>query len=788
MIGSNIINNVNEDNQIEIIGSDHLGMAAAGDYIGLPLEFIEQATDKDDSGLNKFSAKYIREPLPDPQEDKDLYELNPINNSNVKNAYKFGFVLLDHKDYQLKAKNNAGPEKEEEENVDSAEINFINTDNKTTDDTKFTMDGAATFVKHESRYQLTNDQKDYTFVAKSKNFKTLTDDYTNEIFANIPIDKPQVSDEYGTSMSNLIDAVQSVVNDKSKNPTSTYASALKYVIDNKKEFQDADPYWGQSHGNGSMFRSVITSIVAQDYEQGLELTDLMVKNTHDNPESLKGARAVYTVGVLANYGLRPETIRKIIHYMFFDQNPPDDLFANKTSLCNYDMLSHRKNIDQDDHTAVRKCDREQLEKDIKAYKYSEQTGVTATSAIRITLTAESTEEAKRWGLEAGGDCDTLLFFIMAMSSHLHGSIKSDVEKMKRIFLKTKYKKKAMDSQIEKEKNDPNAIKRIDDDGGFVYYKELNNKFNEMFSHHTRAGSKIQWQLFNILKFMNYLVRYRENSKVEAADQLLTEIFKDIRSDLDFMLDQKKKYKTEEIDPNEIENIKKQQEVIRLLSKEETDEIMKKMENEPKIHDQEIKELKDDYDVKIRMHKDATARLQNKIKGDKRKNLSEQDIQDIGKEISEINSFFQEQGVDKIPIDSYCLKTKDSSNQIFMDENESSITRVNYGGNNSDEIGNDKSKSVLKCFIGLIIWLIIIFVSFLLFCLEIISLTAAIIITVATLILGLVLMFIVSCYTKNPNDNFIKTKEFGENKIPKKTEEKIQNIKQDTIEDVKYIDD
>ncbi len=853
MIDNNVINKVNKDNQIEIIGSDHLLMAAEGDYIGLPFEHIEQAAEYN-SGLSKFSTKYIREPLPDPQEDKDLYRKNETIGCEAKNAYKFGFMLLKYNDYNWKRVNNL------QGVIDgsSFEINFMNTDNKTSDDTKFLMDGGATIIKNESQYQLTKDQKDYTFVSKSEDFKTLTDDYTNEIFTNIPIDQPQMNAEYGESMSNLINAVRSIVNDKSKNPTSTYADALKYVISNKQEFKKSD-YWGQSFGNGSMFKSVITAIAAQDYEQGLELTELMVKNTHDNEESLTGAKAVYTTIFLACCGLRTETIRKIVHFMFFNPNPPKDFSGNAANLCNYDLLSQRKNINQNDPEAVRKCDREQLEKDIKAYKYSEQTSVTATLAIRTVLTAESTEEAKGWGLEAGGDCDTLLFFIMAMASHLHGSIKSDVEKMKRILLKTQYKKEAMQKQIEKEKDDPNAIKRIeqiDGDDKFVYYTNINNKFNEMFNHHTRAGSKIQRQLLNIRKFMEYLFNNRGKSKVENKEQLLNEIFENIRSDIDFMLDAKTKHKMDEIDPSEIENMKKKQKTIRSLSKEQTDKIMKDMEQNKNVHDQEIKKLKDEYNIKIRMHKNATARFQNKIKEDKRKNLTEQDIKDIGKEINEVNSFFQERGVNQIPIDNYNLKTKDSLNQIFIDENKNPITHINYGGNDSDKIENfnkpsddfvdgqkndlnsntenrikeDKQQNsakkdftytntgvdiinnlltkqrineierpkidgnnptfnpYLKYFIGLIIWLIIIFVSFLLFCLEIISLAAAIIITVATLILDSVLMFVIFYYTKNPNDNSIKTEKFRENGILKETEKGIQNIKQDTIEDVKYIDD
>ena len=627
-------------------------------------------------------------------------------------------------------------------------------------------------------------------------------------------------------MSNLIHAVYSIVNDKEKNPSSTYADALKYVIKNKlnkKEFPNTKQYWGQSFGNGSMFRSVITGIVAQDYELGLELTELMVKNTHDDEESLTGARAVFTVIFLACCGLRAETIRKVIHFMFFNPNPPKDRFGNAVNLCNYDMLSHRKNINQDDPEAVRRCDREQLEKDIKAYKYSEQTSVTATLGIRIALTAESTEEAKGWGLEAGGDCDTLLFFIMAMKAYLEGSIKSDVEKMKRIFLKTRYKEDAMQEQIKKEANDPNAIKRIEDKN-FVYYTNINNKFNEMFKHHTRAGSKIQRQLLNVYKFMNYLFKNKEKSQVENKDRLLNEIFKDIRSDIDFMLDAKTKYKMDKIDSGEIEKMKQEQAKIRSLSKEPTDKIMSGMEQNKKIHDQEIKKLKDEYNIKIFMHKNATARFQNKIKEDKLKNLTAEDIQNINTEVDKINDFFSTHGVDKIPIDNYNLKTKDSLNQIFIDENKNSITYINYGTNtldkkqmtsNSNKINNfnkpsdnsisgqkdnlnsntktkiDNNNSTLnpylKYFIGGLIWLIISAISFLLFYAEMISLAAAIIITVATLILDLVLMFIISCYTKNQNDNLIKTKKLSNaNEIVKGIKGKSKEVDQDKINNINEI--
>lgn len=855
MLQENIINSSVENDKIEIIGSDHLLMAAEGDYIGLPFEHIEQAAGNN-SGLSKFSTKYIREPLPDPQEDKDLYGKNKTIGCDAKNAYKFGFMLLNHEDYNWKKMNNARAD----EHGDSVEINFINTDNKTSDDTKFMMDGGATIIKNESQYQLTKDQKDYTFVSKSEDFKTLTDDYTNEIFTNIPIDQLQMNAEYGESMSNLINAVRSIVNDESKNPDSTYAGALKYVINNKgnkKEFPKASQYWGQSFGNGSMFRSVVTAIAAQDYEQGLELTELMVKNTHDNEESLTGAKAVYTTIFLACCGLHTETIRKIVHFMFFNPNPPKDFSGNAANLCNYDLLSHRKNINQNDPEAVRKCDREQLAKDIKAYKYSEQTGVTATLAIRTVLTAESTEEAKGWGLEAGGDCDTLLFFIMAMASHLHGSIKSDVEKMKRILLKTKYKKEAMQEQIEKEKDDSNAIKRIDENKKFVYYTNINNKFNEMFNHHTRAGSKVQRQLLNINKVMNYLVKNKEESQVKNKDQLLKEIFENIRSDIDFMLGAKTKYEMDEIDTIEIieiENIKKEQEKIRSLSEEETAEIMENMEKDKTVHEREIKKLKDEYDVKIRIHKNATARFQNKIKEDKLKSLTEQGIQDINTEAGKINNFFSEHGVAQIPIDAYNLKTKDnlnqilidedenpithinyatntldqkymtnqipidnynlknkySLNQILIDENKNPITHTNYGGNDSDKNENfnkpsdnfiggrkdnlnsntkttiDNNNSTLnpylKYFIGGLIWLIISAISFILFYAEIISLTAAIIITFATLILDLVLMFIIFCCTKNQNDNLIKTKKFSnENEIVKGIKEKSKGIKEKSQE-------
>ena len=174
LLHENIINSDGENNEIEIIDSDHLAMAAAGDHIGLPFEFTEQSA-KNGSGLSKFSSKYIREPSPDPDEDENLYDINPINKSKIKNVYKFGFMLLDHKDYNWKEINNGRCN----QYLDSVEINFINKDNKTTDDTKFMMDGGATFVKHESRYQLTKDRQQYDFVAPSENFKTLTDDYTN---------------------------------------------------------------------------------------------------------------------------------------------------------------------------------------------------------------------------------------------------------------------------------------------------------------------------------------------------------------------------------------------------------------------------------------------------------------------------------------------------------------------------------------------------------------------------------------------------------------------------------
>lgn len=664
----------NGKNKVEIIDSDHLAIAASGDCMGKPFEYMEQCIDEENLYLKNFSSKYIREPLPDPDKDKDLYEFNSINNSKIKNVYKFGFMLLDSKDYVWKRDNDA----KGKDFGCSVETNFINADNQTTDDTKFMMDGAATIIKHESKYNLTQDKENYTFVSEEKKFATLTDDYTNEIFTNVPIDKPQAGNEYGGSMLDLIQAVNAQKN--KNNNKEDYATVFNACC---KKKQNEKGHWGKSYGNGAIFRPPITSLAAQSYEQGLKLTDMMVKNTHDAYESIRGARAVYTVSALANYGLQAETIRKIIHFMFYDKQSQGDGWGNQRYLCNYDMLSHRKNknIKNNDQESIKKLDREQLEQDIKGYKYSERTCVTATMAIRIALTAESPEEAKGYFLEAGGDCDTLGLCVMDMSSKLHGCIKSDVEKMKRIFLKTKYDKNAIQEQIEKEKSDKDAITRIDEKGNFVYYTNLNNKFNEMFKHHTRANSKIQWQLLNIFRFMEYIIKDKEKSEVENKDQLLNEIFQDIRADIDFMLDRNKQHQTEEINNDEIDNLQSISDQIKSLTSEQTKKIMENMEKDKNYHDEEIKKLKNEYEKKIRIHKYATVCFQNKIKNDKLQNLDENDIKNIKIELSKINDIFGEQNVNRIEVDNYNLKAKHIENDLEIIKKE------------DDEIDNESDNGI-----------------------------------------------------------------------------------------------
>lgn len=651
---NHVVKTDNKNTNVGIIASKKMISIIGADCAGRLFENTEQLS----SGyykkyhclkgfLKKTSQKYMRVILPYASEDAELCADVPDKKTKIKVAHKYGFIFSNYQDYEKYSK---------ELEIFITDF-FAESPEQTTDDTVFMMALVSTFIKFDTVYQLSCDKNDYKSVADNKNFANLTDNYTNEFFTDVSSVFTQTCQQYGDLMQNIISAV--IYSEENNNGKKVdFAKLFKQAILN-----NGSPYAGKSWGNGSAMRMAPVAYVAQSFRQGWNLSELVVKNTHNNEESIKAARVVYTVGACSCYDLSAETIRKIIHFMFFDSKATGDLDENCADLCNFGTMEHRKNLKGASLEDIRNCDRKQLEEDIKKYHYSERAKTTVTLAVRIALTAESTEEAMRWVLEAGGDCDTLGIIVADMITKRCGISKAYADRMTKISLKTEYDKAPMNKQIaidtESRKNsqEPECIvERVNDKEEFTYYNNLSDLFDKKFGHHYRENASIEWQLRNILELMNFLVQYKDKSVVENKDQFLENIFKDICSDIDFILNVNRECKVNAKEPVKLNAKMGEKNIFELLADKSDKEIIEMIKKDENIHRQLLDKLETEYEQTIYDHAVATAKFETDMRNRKLKNLTKPNIPNIRTEITKINNFISNiKGYEKIGLKPFVIQ-------------------------------------------------------------------------------------------------------------------------------------
>ena len=687
-----------DDEEPVIIADYKFDATRIGDYIG---SFIEHwCFDVSAHYIRNFSIQYMKEFMPMPARDGYLYgqkvKLNtesivgmgvlPLIPEPVKSHIKSdGNAYFDKKDsyrFNVIPIFSLANEKNKKAWQKWSDEVFFDSPQKCTDDTKFAEDMARTYVKHDDVYQLSNDAKDYKFVSPDSNFANTSStknnfehDYMDELASNYNSDS-YAKREYGGSAGEQISAMSKYANQKDVNFS-------RKITEYKKNSRAKGEFGGVSYGNGSVMRMGPNIFVAQGFKQGLKLTEISVRNTHDHEYSIKSAKAVETVGLCANDGLRRETMLKIIHFLYYDPSPlktTDDkerigsgrncfLKRGKLDFCNFDMLSHRegkvsKNTTPQDLQLI---DEEDAKNYIENNEFTEKCLPTAMLAIKICLTSKCAEEAMSKILRAAGDCDTIAATALPMIAALFGLPKKWVDRIYEISMckdKTAAMNKMTDRPQTKEntkdenyQDNPKDIKVFDKDGYFIEHNEISRMANEKFKHHYREYAPIEWQLKNICELMEYLKDQEKNSKAQNRNQLLKEIFNDIKSDINFMLDKEQKYELEELSQDVKNTLENMQEITKEEIKKDDKKLIQKLKQEDAK-----------YKAEINKHRNATAKFQTKMKNQKLDNLTKENIVHIGEEIKPINSILKKYKLDEVSVSH--LKAKEQVIKETIENNDS----------------------------------------------------------------------------------------------------------------------
>lgn len=434
-----------------------------GDWTGSNIENFK-TKDKDDSGLN-LSNKYLLK--------WDLYHVEMLPPAGSKSQ----------QDYKLKL----APNCTEDDGAKKAKDYILKTSNRLTDDTMFSMALALTLILNREKYKLDQEFDEKTY---KKNLEELMADYTEMLikfyryYHSISICGPMMHELLGTKLASV--------------PKNKLVETIKQL---KQQNKLSGEHYCESFANGSAMHSAPGAYVARNMKELDFIIEQTVKNTHDNPDAIKGAKVVAKFIFLARLGWSKETIAKYIDYKF--------KVKSKNPCASYNTKLTLEEIKE-------------------TYFRTLQCKYTVTPALIAVLTANNFEEAVNNARSIGGDCDTICAIAAQMAVALWPIPDKHKETIKEYSRNVKTKGTL---KFDPETKITQEFSSYNNDGKNNLFIRINGEFNKKFVSRYKNNDLTLWQLKNTLSILEDLEINLKNIATEEKKNDLIALLDGIDKDL-----------------------------------------------------------------------------------------------------------------------------------------------------------------------------------------------------------------------------------------------------------------
>ena len=448
------MNSLNSDlNSQEDIILDVLLAIMIGDWTGSNIENF--------TGGNKHLLKW------------DLYhvEMLPPATGKTQESYKL----------------NLAPGCIEDDGARAAKNYILKAPNRLTDDTMFSMALALTLILNREKYKLDQEFDERTY---KKNLEELMADYTEMLikfyryYHSISICGPMMHELLGTKLANV--------------PKNKLVETIKQL---KLQNKSNGTHYCESYANGSAMHSAPGAYVARNMKELNFIIEQTVKNTHDHPDAIKGAKVVAQFIFLARLGWSKETIAKWIDYKF--------KVKGEHPCASYDTSLSLEDIK-------------------RSYFRTLQCKYTVTPALIAVLTANNFEEAVNNARSIGGDSDTICAIAAQMAVALWPIPNKHKETIKKYSLDVKTEgtlKLDMETSTAKEFSSCNK------NGKNNLFIKINDEFNKKFIARYKNNDLTLWQLKNTLSIVENLEASLKNIATEEKKNDLIALLDGIEKDV-----------------------------------------------------------------------------------------------------------------------------------------------------------------------------------------------------------------------------------------------------------------
>ena len=382
----------------------------------------------------------------------------------------------------------------EDDGAKQAKDYILETSNRLTDDTMFSMALALTLILNREKYKLDQEFDERTY---KKNLEELMADYTEMLmkfyryYHSISICGPMMHKLLSTKLANV--------------PKNKLIETIKKI---KQQNKLSGEHFCESYANGSAMHSAPGAYVARTMEELDFIIEQTVKNTHDHPDAIKGAKVVAQFIFLARLGWSKETIAKWIDYKFkVNGEHPCASYDTKVTL-----------------------------EDIKkSYFRTLECKYTVHPAVIAVLSANSFEEAVNNARSIGGDSDTICAIAAQMAVALwpipnkyKGTIKEySLDVKTNGTLKLDLKNPTAQEFLSFNRNGKNNL-----------FIKINNEFNKKFVARYKGDDLISWRLKNTLSIVKNLEANLKNIVTEEKKNDLIDLLDAIEKDLKNKFDKK----------------------------------------------------------------------------------------------------------------------------------------------------------------------------------------------------------------------------------------------------------
>ena len=288
-------------------------------------------------------------------------------------------------------------------------------------------------------------------------------------------------------------------------PKNKLVDTIKNI---KQQNKLNNEHFCESYANCSAMHSSPGAYAARTIEELDFIIEQTVKNTHDHPDAIKGAKVVAQFIFLARLGWSKETIAKWIDYKFKVK---------------------------DEHLCASYNTKLTLEKIKETYSRTLECKYTVTPALIAVLTANSFEEAVNNARSIGGDSDT----ICAIAAQMAVALWPIPDKYKKTIKKYSCDIKT-EGILKLDTENPIAeeFSSCNNNGKNNLFIKINDKFNRKFVSRYKNNDLTLWQLKNTLSILEDLETNLKNIATEEKKNNLIALLDGIEKDVQNKFDKK----------------------------------------------------------------------------------------------------------------------------------------------------------------------------------------------------------------------------------------------------------